>query len=143
MRILPCTSCQQTYGIDFSRLYCPAYFPQLEYLLWTTFFLHCSSERVFDNLVDYMIGHELALKASVENAELLLFTSVELPLVYWSKHKFLLLLSSIYKFLYALKHHILDSSQIVQIPLLVLSNDIICRIPKQILSVGSVQGKAA
>lgn len=41
------------------------------------------SEEVFDNLVEYMMGHELGLKATVENAELLLFTSIELPLLYW------------------------------------------------------------
>ncbi|XP_074371250.1 PHD finger-containing protein 1-like [Apium graveolens] len=41
------------------------------------------SEKVFDGLVEYMMGHELGLKATVENAELLLFTSIELPLLYW------------------------------------------------------------
>lgn len=73
------------------------------------FFFHCSSEKDFDDLVDYMMGHELGLKATVENAELLLFTSIELPLLYWSKHKFLLLRSTIYKFIYTLKQNILDS----------------------------------
>ncbi|KAK1404053.1 hypothetical protein POM88_003658 [Heracleum sosnowskyi] len=41
------------------------------------------SEKVFDNLVDYMMADVLCLKATVGNAELLLFTSMELPLLYW------------------------------------------------------------
>lgn len=41
------------------------------------------SEKVFDKLVDYMDAHKVGLKATIENAELLLFTSTELPLVYW------------------------------------------------------------
>lgn len=35
-----------------------------------------------------MIGEELALRAIVTNAELLVFTSTELPLLYWSKFLF-------------------------------------------------------
>ncbi|KAI3464639.1 hypothetical protein Pfo_021302 [Paulownia fortunei] len=41
------------------------------------------SERVFDHLVEEMMRKELALKAIVQNAELLIFTSTELPLLYW------------------------------------------------------------
>uniref|UniRef100_A0A162AIE1 AIPP2-like SPOC-like domain-containing protein n=1 Tax=Daucus carota subsp. sativus TaxID=79200 RepID=A0A162AIE1_DAUCS len=42
-----------------------------------------SGEEVFENLVDYMIGDEIALKATIEDAELLVFSSTELPLSYW------------------------------------------------------------
>lgn len=35
-----------------------------------------------------MIGEELALRAIVTNAELLVFTSTELPLLYWSEFLF-------------------------------------------------------
>ncbi|XP_016573699.1 uncharacterized protein LOC107871317 isoform X3 [Capsicum annuum] len=41
-------------------------------------------EKEFDQLVEQMIGGELALRAIVTNAELLVFTSTELPLLYWS-----------------------------------------------------------
>ncbi|CAK9134732.1 unnamed protein product [Ilex paraguariensis] len=40
-------------------------------------------ERVFDYLVDEMRLQELAMRAIVKNAELLVFTSMELPLLYW------------------------------------------------------------
>ncbi|XP_016479602.1 PHD finger-containing protein 1-like isoform X1 [Nicotiana tabacum] len=43
----------------------------------------------FDHLVEEMIGEQLALRAVVTNAELLVFTSTELPLLHWrfqSKH---------------------------------------------------------
>lgn len=40
-------------------------------------------EKEFDQLVEQMIGEELALRAIVTNAELLVFTSTELPLLYW------------------------------------------------------------
>ncbi|XP_075084309.1 uncharacterized protein LOC107783956 isoform X2 [Nicotiana tabacum] len=40
-------------------------------------------EKVFDRLVEKMISNELALRAIVTNAELLVFTSTELPLLYW------------------------------------------------------------
>lgn len=40
-------------------------------------------EKEFDQLVEKMIGEELALRAIVTNAELLVFTSTELPLLYW------------------------------------------------------------
>ncbi|KAM3359589.1 putative protein isoform X1 [Capsicum galapagoense] len=40
-------------------------------------------EKEFDQLVEQMIGGELALRAIVTNAELLVFTSTELPLLYW------------------------------------------------------------
>ncbi|XP_069153254.1 uncharacterized protein [Solanum lycopersicum] len=40
-------------------------------------------EKEFDQLVEQMIGEELALRATVTNAELLVFTSTELPLLYW------------------------------------------------------------
>lgn len=42
-------------------------------------------EKEFDQLVEQMIGEELALRATVTNAELLVFTSTELPLLYWSE----------------------------------------------------------
>ncbi|KAI3460497.1 hypothetical protein Pfo_017160 [Paulownia fortunei] len=41
------------------------------------------SERVFDHLVDEMMCKELAMKAILLTAELLVFTSTELPLLYW------------------------------------------------------------
>ncbi|XP_055802547.1 uncharacterized protein LOC129871614 isoform X2 [Solanum dulcamara] len=45
-------------------------------------------EQDFDHLVDEMIGEELALRAVMTNAELLVFTSTELPLHYWRfQHK--------------------------------------------------------
>ncbi|XP_009616695.1 PHD finger-containing protein 1 isoform X1 [Nicotiana tomentosiformis] len=37
----------------------------------------------FDHLVEEMIGEQLALRAVVTNAELLVFTSTELPLLHW------------------------------------------------------------
>ncbi|XP_058188959.1 uncharacterized protein LOC131306621 isoform X1 [Rhododendron vialii] len=40
-------------------------------------------EWVFDCLVDDMIDQDLAMRASVKNAELLVFPSAELPLQYW------------------------------------------------------------
>ncbi|XP_060186362.1 PHD finger-containing protein 1-like [Lycium barbarum] len=46
-------------------------------------------EQDYDYLVEQMIGEELALRAVVTNAELLVFTSTELPLHHWrfrSKH---------------------------------------------------------
>lgn len=42
-----------------------------------------SCMKVFDGLVSEMISKELALKAVVSNAELLVFTSNELPISYW------------------------------------------------------------
>ncbi|KAK9271385.1 hypothetical protein L1049_026975 [Liquidambar formosana] len=42
-------------------------------------------ERVFDNLVEYMIDQDLAMRAVAENAELLVFTSMQLPIEYWSE----------------------------------------------------------
>ncbi|KAL7117771.1 hypothetical protein ACP275_03G094300 [Erythranthe tilingii] len=41
------------------------------------------SERIFDGLVEEMMHKELALKAVVQNGELLIFTSKELPILYW------------------------------------------------------------
>lgn len=43
------------------------------------------SERFYDNLVDEMVEEDLALKAIVKNAELLVFPSTKLPLSHWSK----------------------------------------------------------
>ncbi|XP_031116636.1 uncharacterized protein LOC116020291 isoform X1 [Ipomoea triloba] len=40
-------------------------------------------ERNFDYLVEIMLREELAMKAVLANAELLIFTSQELPLLYW------------------------------------------------------------
>ncbi|KAK9270321.1 hypothetical protein L1049_025899 [Liquidambar formosana] len=40
-------------------------------------------EKDFDILVNNMIGQDLAMKAVVENIELLIFTSLELPMEYW------------------------------------------------------------
>lgn len=58
-------------------------------LVLVSFFLFCilcfRYEWVFDCLVDDMIEQELAMRASVKNAELLLFPSAELPIHYWSK----------------------------------------------------------
>ncbi|KAG6435870.1 hypothetical protein SASPL_100751 [Salvia splendens] len=45
--------------------------------------------QVFAQLVQEMIHKELAFKGLVQNAELLIFTSTELPLRYWSKLWFL------------------------------------------------------
>ncbi|XP_057505253.1 uncharacterized protein LOC130788557 isoform X1 [Actinidia eriantha] len=42
-----------------------------------------SFERVFDQLVDDMMQEELAMRATLRNAELLIFPSAELPLLYW------------------------------------------------------------
>ncbi|KAK4366464.1 hypothetical protein RND71_014344 [Anisodus tanguticus] len=42
-------------------------------------------EKEFDLLVEQMITEELALRAIVTNAELLVFTSTELPLLYWNE----------------------------------------------------------
>ncbi|KAL3641139.1 hypothetical protein CASFOL_016107 [Castilleja foliolosa] len=47
------------------------------------FFPSKSSEQDFDRLVDKMMNNELALKATLQNAELLIFNSSELPLIYW------------------------------------------------------------
>ncbi|KAL6984283.1 hypothetical protein U1Q18_017660 [Sarracenia purpurea var. burkii] len=43
------------------------------------------NKRVFDRLVDDMMHQELAMRAVARNAELLVFPSSELPLLYWSK----------------------------------------------------------
>lgn len=54
----------------------------------TTFkcvFFHCRSEKVYDSLVPDMISHDVALRAVVKNAELLLFTSNLLPFQFWSE----------------------------------------------------------
>ncbi|KAL0391813.1 UNVERIFIED_CONTAM: hypothetical protein Sradi_2404100 [Sesamum radiatum] len=40
-------------------------------------------ERAFDHLVDEMMHNELAMRAVLQNAELLVFTSTQLPLPYW------------------------------------------------------------
>ncbi|KAA8546537.1 hypothetical protein F0562_002724 [Nyssa sinensis] len=42
-----------------------------------------SCESVFNCLVDDMVCQELAMRAMVKNAELLVFPSTELPLLYW------------------------------------------------------------
>lgn len=44
---------------------------------------HKRYERMFDHLVEQMMNDELAMRAILENAELLIFTSGELPLNYW------------------------------------------------------------
>lgn len=49
------------------------------------------SKQVFEQLVEEMIREELAFRALVQNAELLIFTSTELPLRYWSKLLILLM----------------------------------------------------
>ncbi|XP_021898490.1 uncharacterized protein LOC110815141 isoform X2 [Carica papaya] len=41
-------------------------------------------ERVFKNLVDEMINNDLAMRAVFENVELLIFTSLVLPMKLWS-----------------------------------------------------------
>ncbi|KAL0323272.1 UNVERIFIED_CONTAM: hypothetical protein Sangu_1946500 [Sesamum angustifolium] len=40
-------------------------------------------ERAFDHLVDEMMHNELGMRAVLQNAELLVFTSTQLPLPYW------------------------------------------------------------
>jgi len=42
-------------------------------------------ERAFDSLVDEIILHDYALKAVVNNLEILIFSSRELPVEYWRK----------------------------------------------------------
>ena len=48
-------------------------------------FIWCSYERVFDHLVEDLMCKELAMRTTVRNAELLVFTSLELPVPQWSK----------------------------------------------------------
>ncbi|KAH6800114.1 hypothetical protein C2S52_000578 [Perilla frutescens var. hirtella] len=48
------------------------------------FFPSKISEQVFEQLVGEMIHEELAFRAIVQDAELLIFTSTELPLLYWN-----------------------------------------------------------
>ncbi|KAK4429549.1 hypothetical protein Salat_1255500 [Sesamum alatum] len=48
------------------------------------FFPSVTSKRVYQNLVKEMMHKELALKGVMQNAELLIFTSTELPLLYWT-----------------------------------------------------------
>ncbi|KAH6782548.1 RING/FYVE/PHD zinc finger superfamily protein [Perilla frutescens var. hirtella] len=48
------------------------------------FFPSKISEQVFEQLVGEMIHEELAFRAIVQDAELLIFTSTELPLLYWT-----------------------------------------------------------
>ncbi|XP_011101633.1 uncharacterized protein LOC105179671 isoform X2 [Sesamum indicum] len=48
------------------------------------FFSSVISKRVYQNLVKEMMHKELALKGIMQNAELLIFTSTELPLLYWT-----------------------------------------------------------
>ena len=43
--------------------------------------------KVFDMLLDEIIAHKLALKATLNNIELLVFSSQELPQLHWSKFK--------------------------------------------------------
>lgn len=67
-------------------------FSHLVILVWVLFhsfiFVLCFRyEWVFDCLVDDMIDQDLAMRASVKNAELLVFPSAELPLQFWSKLK--------------------------------------------------------
>lgn len=50
-----------------------------------TFFFYGSSEKAFDLLVNSMMCKDLAMKAVLKNAELLVFTSSMLPMQYWSK----------------------------------------------------------
>ncbi|KAH6780269.1 hypothetical protein C2S52_011506 [Perilla frutescens var. hirtella] len=47
------------------------------------FFPSERSERFYDDLVNELVEEELALKAFVQNAELLVFPSTKLPLPYW------------------------------------------------------------
>ncbi|KAL8524483.1 hypothetical protein ACS0TY_014175 [Phlomoides rotata] len=47
------------------------------------FFPSKTSEQDFDILVEKMMNEDLGLKAVVQNAELLIFSSTELPLSYW------------------------------------------------------------
>ncbi|GKU90616.1 hypothetical protein SLEP1_g4589 [Rubroshorea leprosula] len=42
-----------------------------------------SDEKAFDNLVDDMMLKDLAVKTSIGNADLLIFTSLQLPLQHW------------------------------------------------------------
>lgn len=46
-----------------------------------------SDEEVFKNLVSEMIRNDLAMRAVVTHAELLVFTSTKLPLRLWSESK--------------------------------------------------------
>ncbi|KAL0438208.1 UNVERIFIED_CONTAM: hypothetical protein Slati_2303800 [Sesamum latifolium] len=48
------------------------------------FFPSVLSKRVYQNLVKEMMDKELALKGVMQKAELLIFTSTELPLLYWT-----------------------------------------------------------
>ncbi|KAK4390979.1 hypothetical protein Sango_2161200 [Sesamum angolense] len=48
------------------------------------FFPSVLSKRIYQNLVKEMMHKELALKAVMPNSELLIFTSTELPLLYWT-----------------------------------------------------------
>lgn len=43
------------------------------------------SQKAFDLLVNAMMSQDLAMKAVLKNAELLVFTSSMLPMRYWSK----------------------------------------------------------
>ncbi|KAJ8564906.1 hypothetical protein K7X08_001366 [Anisodus acutangulus] len=45
--------------------------------------LNARYEQDYDHLVEEMIGEELAFRAIMANAELLVFTSTELPLLHW------------------------------------------------------------
>ncbi|KAG6422738.1 hypothetical protein SASPL_113118 [Salvia splendens] len=47
------------------------------------YFFPSESERFYDNLVDEMVEEDLALKAIVKNAELLVFPWTKLPLSHW------------------------------------------------------------
>lgn len=48
-------------------------------------YICCRSQKAFDLLVNAMMCKDLALKAVLKNAELLVFTSSMLPMRYWSK----------------------------------------------------------
>ncbi|XP_057773059.1 uncharacterized protein LOC130992411 isoform X2 [Salvia miltiorrhiza] len=50
------------------------------------YFFPSESERFYDDLVNEMMEEELALKAIVKNAELLVFPSTKLPLSHWRFH---------------------------------------------------------
>lgn len=71
----------------FGRSLCSwSFFPNLHTFLSNLVLLFSSdSEPAYDQLIDEMRDNDLALKGVVQNAEILIFTSMVLPLLYWSK----------------------------------------------------------
>lgn len=85
---------QTSHSISFHLRGLKSFFVSVKYICYYTSscskqkhstLLSFRSEPFYDDLVNQMVEEELALKAIVKNAELLVFPSTKLPLSHWSK----------------------------------------------------------